>query len=554
MRRGLRGALLLLTLGPLLLGTGGVLLPALGVLPGVATAPGIEVGLGPLRAYLATPHALGALLTGLGVGGAATVLSLGLALLLAGALEGGARPARLVVLALPLLLAVPHVSLALGLGSALGPSGWLVRLASPWATGFERPPNWPETPVLGALPLVLGLVLKEAPFLLLAAAASLPLLDLPRQRLVTAGLGYAPVEAWWKVTVPRLLPYLRLPLLAVLVYGTTNVEMAAVLGPSTPPAAAVLLLDGFRDPDLAGRLAASAGTVVLTFGTLLLALPLLLGSRVAARLGRRWRLAGPGAGIVPATAPAGGTLAFLLLAFWALVLLLLVLWSFAGRWPFPALLPGTFDPRAWDAAGLLAPALASAGLSLAAAPAAVALALWEIETRLPGRAPPFWPYLPLVLPQLGFVPGVAVLLVRLNLDGSPVAVVLLHALLALPYAHLLLDQAGAGLDPRYALAARSLGHGPLATFWRVRLPLLRPAVVTALAVAFAVSCGLYLPTLLAGAGRIVTLPVEAVALGAGGDRRVAAALGLVLAVLPLLAFALAAFARRPAHDREGQPT
>ena len=531
-------------MGPLLLGTAGVLLPALGILPGTGAAP----GLGALRAYLATPHALDALLTGLGIGAAATVLALALALLLAVALEAGGRTSRLVVLALPLLLAVPHVSLALGLGSALGPSGWLVRLMAPW-TGLERPPDWPETPVLGALPLVLGLVLKEAPFLLLATVAALPLLDLPRQRRLTASLGYAPAEAFWKVTVPRLLPYLRLPLLAVLVYGTTNVEMAAVLGPTTPPVTAVLLLNGFRDPDLAGRLAASAGTIVLTLATLLLALPFLLGGPVATRLSRRWRLAGPGAGIVPATVPAGHTLALTLLAFWGLSLALLALWSFAGRWPFPALLPATFTVRAWSAAGLLAPTLASAGLALAAAPVAVALALWEIETRSQGRAAPFWPYLPLVLPQLGFVPGVAVLLVRLDLDGSPAAVVFLHALLALPYAHLLLDQAHAGLDPRYALTARSLGRGPLATLWRVRLPLLRPAIVTALAVAFAVSCGLYLPTLLAGAGRIVTLPVEAVALGSGGDRRVGAALGLALAVLPLLAFALAVPGRRPVGRR-----
>ena len=46
------------------------------------------------------------------------------------------------------------------------------------------------------------------------------------------------------------------------------------------------------------------------------------------------------------------------------------------------------------------------------------------------------------------------------------------------------------------------------------------AVLTAAAVGFAVSVGQYLPTLLIGAGRWQTLATEAVALSAGGDRRV----------------------------------
>ena len=39
------------------------------------------------------------------------------------------------------------------------------------------------------------------------------------------------------------------------------------------------------------------------------------------------------------------------------------------------------------------------------------------------------------------------------------------------------------------------------------------------AVGFAVSAGLYLPTLFAGGGRFVTLTTEAVTLASGGDRR-----------------------------------
>ena len=55
--------------------------------------------------------------------------------------------------------------------------------------------------------------------------------------------------------------------------------------------------------------------------------------------------------------------------------------------------------------------------------------------------------------------------------------------------------------------------------------LLRPILVAA-AVGFAVSVGLYLPTLFAGAGRFDTLTTDAVSLAASGNRRIIGALFL----------------------------
>lgn len=39
--------------------------------------------------------------------------------------------------ALPVMLATPHAAFAIGLVFLLSPSGWLVRLLSPWLTGFD---------------------------------------------------------------------------------------------------------------------------------------------------------------------------------------------------------------------------------------------------------------------------------------------------------------------------------------------------------------------------------------------------------------------------------
>jgi putative thiamine transport system permease protein len=69
--------------------------------------------------------------------------------------------------------------------------------------------------------------------------------------------------------------------------------------------------------------------------------------------------------------------------------------------------------------------------------------------------------------------------------------------------------------------------------------LLKP-MLAALAVGFAVSVAQYLPTLFAGGGRFVTVTTEAVALSAGGNRRVLAVQAMLQIALPLLGFGLAA--------------
>ena len=56
---------------------------------------------------------------------------------------------------------------------------------------------------------------------------------------------------------------------------------------------------------------------------------------------------------------------------------------------------------------------------------------------------------------------------------------------------------------------------------------------------FAVSTAQYLPTLFAGAGRVVTVTTEAVTLSSGGDRRVIGVFAVLQAVLPLAAYGLA---------------
>ena len=224
----------------------------------------------------------------------------------------------------------------------------------------------------------------------------------------------------------------------------------------------------------------------------------------------------------------------------------MTVWSFAFRWRYPDPLPASWTLDNWARQADALWRIAGTTLAIGAAAALIALALTlaclENEQRH-GKAPTtraLWLlYLPLLVPQIGFLFGVQTLTVWSGLDGSWTAVVWSHLLFVLPYAFLALADPYRALDPRYGRAALCLGASPWRVFWRVKMPLLlRPALVAG-AIAFAVSVAQFLPTVFAGAGRFSTLTTEAVSLAGGGDRRVIGVYAFLQAALPLAVFALA---------------
>jgi len=173
---------------------------------------------------------------------------------------------------------------------------------------------------------------------------------------------------------------------------------------------------------------------------------------------------------------------------------------------------------------------------------AIALACLENESRrgrTPGARALSLLYLPIVVPQVSFLFGLQVLLLAAGLRPSLGTVAFAHLIFVLPYVLLSLGDTWRAQDPRYARVAAALGASETRIFWRVRLPMLLPAVLTAAAVGFAVSVGLYLPTLLIGAGRLPTVTTEAIALAAGGSRSLIGVMAVWQMLLPLAAFTIA---------------
>ncbi len=522
------------------------------------TLLGVPLGLSLIAAILAAwdarawadlwadPQTLRALALTVWTGLASTLLALAAA---AGLLSISFKQPRWASLmrVLSPMLAVPHVGFAIGLAALISPSGWILRLLSPWFTGFAAPPPWVTTQDPWGLGLIAVLIIKEIPFILWAAATQLQRADVA-QRLgsevaVARSMGYSRQTSWWRVVWPQLWPRLRWPLLAVLAYGLTVVDVALVIGPTSPPTLAVLawrwLLDANPARNAQGAAAAWMLALVLALlATALWQLPKLKLWRVRWTTGQRGSIQAVNSWLH-------------VFGFWSLsgiylaVMLALLVGSVSGVWAFPSLLPQNFTSGAWLSVWMSAGTLGTT-LTLALASTACAL-LWSVAWL--EWAPPRWDallrrviYLPLVLPSVLWVVGVHTVLLRWNLDATWTGVWLAHSLATIPYALIALSPAYLGFDPRYRWVSSSLGHGQWKFLLRVKWPLLRAALASAAAVAFAVSAAQYLPTLFIGAGRFATVTTEAVTLASGAQRSLTSAYAALQWLLPVLGFALAAWA------------
>ncbi|MNO37276.1 Inner membrane ABC transporter permease protein YnjC [compost metagenome] len=445
------------------------------------------------------------------------------------------------------LLALPHVAFAIGVAFLLAPSGWLLRLISPALTGFDLPPDWQTLRDPWGLGLILALILKETPFLLLMALSALDPVRVSRQQWLGQTMGFSGPQIWWRLLLPALWPALRLPLYAVAAYGLGVVDLALLLGPDAPAPLAVRLWLWYQDPDLQWRGASASGALLLLALNLLLLAALRLLEWSHGALGKaRWL---DGRRSLPSPWPERLTRAgvWALLAINLLVLASLLLWSLARRWSFPALWPSEWSGRHWlELLPTLGPLLwQSLWLALLCAGLSLLLAVLALEAQQ-GRRPhhsqwPLWLIcLPLLLPQASLLFGLRLQLDWLGaVDGiGPGWVLWSQLLFVFPYVYLCLHGPYHQFDDRLTRAALSLGASPWRAWWQVKGPLLARPLLFAFGVGAAVSLAQYLPTLLFGAGRVVTITTEAVAIGSGLNRRLAGLYGLLQLLLPLFIYGL----------------
>ena len=534
---GLTAATALLFGLPVLVGLFGIILPALGYFPALGQT---TFSSDSARHFLATPGLGIASWLSLKIGLMASAISLGGCFIILATFYGSRMMLRLRHLLGP-LVAIPHSTIAVGLVFLIAPSGWFIRLVSPALTGFEQPPTWGLVPDPYGLVLILGLVAKELPFLLLLSLSTVASMPLSRLLAIGAGLGYGRFASWLFLILPLIYRQIRLPVITVLVFSLSVVDMALLLAPSLPPPLAILVLHGFHDTDLAARLPASFGAI-WQIGLVLVALLLwsiserLIGAIVRFCRWHGWRgqSADPWLGFF-------SLFALLPMLISVLGLVAALLWSFAKGWFFPAALPGGVSWLHWQDFGSYLPLVFNSGLLAVSATfltvGVVFLWLYHGHSLIhQNRLFQAGIYLPLLVPQISFLFGLQIGLSWAGIDGSWPALIYIHMIFILPYIWFVLAPAFQQVDWRHDRMASSLGVGPFCRFYRVHLPLMAMPIGAAIFIGFAVSIALYLPTVFVGGGRISTITIEAVSLAANGSRGPAGVAAMLQILIPLTCY------------------
>lgn len=538
--------LLALLLLPVLGGALSMILPAFGYIPGLEQT---QWGLVGFKKLFHVPGLGQMVWLSLLTGFVSTLLSVVLTMMILAAFFKSAKLAQIQRLLSPILV-IPHAAAAIAIGFLIAPSGMMSRLISPWLTEWTLAPSgmFPHDPY--GISIILGLTLKELPFLLLMALGVIAQPELGKrlsqQHNVALSLGYWPMTAFIKVVFPSIYPLMRLPILAVLAYASSSVEMPLILGPNTPSTLAVAIMHWFNDVDLTMRVQASAGALLQLLTTAGLILFWLFGERIVAACwcknlsnGSRnygdaiWR-------------KATQFITILLITFLVLALVGLLLWSIAGLWRFPDTIPNQLTFNHFDRAleQLNQPILNTLIIGAMATFIAVSLTLicLEYEQLTMKSISPVTRvviYLPLVVPSISFLYGLVWMQQKIQVQNELLSVTFAHLLFVLPYVFLSLASSYRQLDPRLTSVALSLGAKPIKVFFQVKLPQLFTPILISIALGLAISFGQYLPTLIAGGGRVATITTEAVALANGASRRTSAVYAVIQMVLPLMAFALA---------------
>ncbi|KAA1153896.1 ABC transporter permease subunit [Pseudoalteromonas sp. FUC4] len=538
--------LLALLILPVLGGLISVLLPAFGYAPVLEQT---TFSLQGFNALWQTPGLTQMVTLSVATGLISTLLAFIITLMILAAFFNSPWLNRIQRLLSPILV-IPHAAAAIAVGFLIAPSGMISRLASPWLSGWELAPNGMFPHDSFGISIILGLTLKELPFLLLMALGVLAQPELGKklrqQHKVALNLGYCPMTAFFKVILPSLYPLLRLPLLAVLAYASASVEMPLILGPNTPPTLAVAIMHWFNDVDLNLRIKASAGALLqlaVTGGLL----ALWLGGEKAVKVLFSDSLTN-------GVREYGGfywqkitvVLTTLVISFILLSLIGLVMWSVAGFWRFPDAMPEQFTLLHFKSALMQmgSPLFNTLAIGLVTTLFAIILTLLCLESEPLSDKPisrftSLIIYLPLLVPSIAFLFGLVWIQQLVNNQAAFFNVVLTHLLFVLPYVFLSLASSYRRLDPRFAHVAASLGAAPCKVFFKIKLPQLFAPILIAAALGLAISFGQYLPTLLAGGGRIATITTEAVTLANGASRRTSAVYAIMQMALPLIGFILA---------------
>ncbi len=370
------------------------------------------------------------------------------------------------LLALPLV--IPTFVGAYALASMMGPRGIVQGWLEPF--GVERLPS-----IYGLPGAVWALTIFTYPYLFLSIRAGLQNVD-PAQEEAARSLGYTPLAAFRRVTLPGLRPAIASGALLVALYVLSDFGAVSLMRYNSFTRVIYLQYQSSFD-----RSQAAVLSLVLVALTVLL---LIAARSIQGRLHAHRS----GTGVARRSAPIQlGRWVLPALLFCSLVVTaaLALPVGVIGWWFIRGLLSGETFGSLWSAS--LASLEASALAALACVVLALPIAYYAV------RFPSWYSVLLGRAAFIGYgLPGIVIAL-SLVFFGANYAPVLYQTLAMLIFAYtvrflpLSLGTLRTGLvqiSPRLEEAARSLGLSRRETLWRVTLPLLRPGIWAGAALVF----------------------------------------------------------------------
>lgn len=227
-------------------------------------------------------------------------------------------------------------------------------------------------------------------------------------------------------------------------------------------------------------------------------------------------------------------------------MVILIIWTFAGKWPWPNLLPTTFSLRAlrevFAPYAMVFPTLVSSILL-----SLIVALLSAIVGTMTARALVFYDFFgkglidflsiaPNLVPSTVFAMGIHVVFIRISLADSLLGVIMAHLIYTLPYSINIMRDLTSSIGQQMELQAYVLGASPWKSFIYISLPLLSPGIMASITMAYITSFSQYFITLLIGGGKVKTLSTIMVPFIAKGDRPIGSAYALVFVISTLSVF------------------
>ena len=448
------------------------------------------------------------------------------------------------------LLALPHVTMAIGLLFIFSPSGLFLRFFSPWLTGFERPPNIFIIPDDYGFFLILGLVLKEIPFFILVSISAIEQFSARKIFNLGKSLQHTTFSVWCVLLFPLIYRRIRLIVFIVIAFAASVVDMSLLLAPSTPSTLAIQILQNYQSSKPTSLFIASNLALIQVLVILILFLIWFLLEKLL--INKHLFTFLVNASSYKNNLVKHSTLALILilsvLSF--LTIISSFLWGLGSNWYFPNLFPTNInfemlkkflnENKSLIFVSVLIPLIVSILSCLI-------VTLWvEITESLNKRSQflEWFIFLPLLIPQISFLIGIQSFLISLNFSNFLLPLIIVELFYVIPYAFIILAPAFRTISKDFLKVASSLGKNRFERLIFVKIPMIMPTFLLSIAIGMLVSFALYTPVYFIGAGRVTTLTVEALNLSLSGAKKDLGVATIFQIIIPIIILLLVSWYKR----------